>query len=145
MGELSTFESRTGRLDCTPDEVYNFISDIRNFERFIPSESSSSFKINQDICTVRVDMLGNVKIWISEKKKPERVVFAGNAPQVNDFKVVLDIINAETGKAEAKITLLVELNPLMKMVASGAASQFLETLIVEMEKFRDWKDIRQGS
>jgi hypothetical protein len=145
MGEKTTFESRTGKLECAPDEVYDFAADIRNFERFVPSDKRSSLEIDHDSCTVRVDMLGIVKIRISEKIRPEKVVFAGNAPQVNDFSVVLDIFKSDNGKAEAKVTLLAELNPFMMMVASGAARQFLETLITEMEKFRDWKDVREGS
>jgi hypothetical protein len=142
MGEISTFESRIGRLECSPDEIFDFVADIRNFERFVPSDNRSTLVIDHDSCTVRVDMLGNVKIRISEKTRPEKVVFTGNAPQVNDFSVILDIFKSDSGKAETKITLLAELNPLLKMMAAGAARQFLETLVVEMEKFKDWKDIR---
>jgi len=142
MGEITTFESRIGRLECSPDELYDFATDIRNFEQFVPSGNRSTLEIGHDSCTVRVDMLGNVTIRISEKTRPEKVVYAGNAPQVNDFSVILDIYKSELGKAETKVMLQAELNPLLKMVASGAASQLLETVIVEMEKFTGWKDVR---
>lgn len=145
MGEITTFKSRTANLECIPEEVYDFVTDIRNFERFVPSDNKSSLEIDHDSCTVKVNMLGNVKIRISEKIKPEKVVFAGIAPQVNDFSVVLDIFKSNNGKAAAQVTLQAELNPFMKMVASGAAIQFLETLITEMEKFRGWKEVRGGS
>jgi hypothetical protein len=34
------------------------------------------------------------------------------------------------------------MNPLLKMIAADPVKQFLETLIKEMEKFRDWKNIK---
>jgi len=36
MTDLSYFESRTGKLSCNAEEVFAFVTDIRNFERFIP-------------------------------------------------------------------------------------------------------------
>jgi len=34
-----------------------------------------------------------------------------------------------------------DLNPVMKMMAAKPINQFLETLINEMESFRDWRSI----
>ena len=36
-----------------------------------------------------------------------------------------------------------DLNPMMKMMASGPINQFLEILINEMENFRDWENIKE--
>ena len=143
MSEITTFESRTGKPECTPDEVYNFVTDIRNFERFVPENNRATLEAGQDSCTIRVDMLGNVKVRIAESIRPRKVVFEGNAPQVNDFSLKLDISAAPSGMAEVKVTLLAELNPLLKMMAAGPARQLLETLVNEMEKFKDWNNIRE--
>jgi hypothetical protein len=43
------------------------------------------------------------------------------------------------GKAEVMLRLAAYMNPVMKMMASGLVSDFLEKLIMEMERFRNWK------
>ncbi len=142
MSEISSFESRTGKVSCSAEELYNFVSDIRNFERFIPKDKVSNIKMDKDSCSFQVSMLGTVNVRISEKIKPVRVLFSGNALQVNDFSILLNILSTGTDKSEVKINLTAEMNTFLKMIATEPARQFLETLIKEMEKFRDWKNIR---
>ena len=36
MASVSTFESRKGSLSCSPSEVYDFVTDIRNLRQFVP-------------------------------------------------------------------------------------------------------------
>jgi hypothetical protein len=45
-------------------------------------------------------------------------------------------------KAHINVVLSADLNPMMKMVVKKPIEQFLEKLIEEMEKFREWNDIR---
>ena len=35
MTDLSFFESRPGTVSCSAEEVFAFVTDIRNFERFV--------------------------------------------------------------------------------------------------------------
>lgn len=142
MSEISSFESRTGNLDCNAEGVYNFITDIRNFERFIPKDKITNLKIAEDSCSFQMSMLGTVTIRISEKIKPGRVLFSGNALHVNDFSLLLNILSTGTDHSEVKIILSAKINPFLKMIAAEPVRQFLETLIKEMEKFTDWKNIK---
>jgi hypothetical protein len=142
MSEISSFESRTGNLDCDAEGVYNFITDIRNFERFIPKDKVTSLKIDEDSCSFQMSMLGTVNVRIIEKIKPGRVLFSGTALQVNNFSLLLNILSTGTDHSEVKIILSGEMNPFLKMIAADPVKQFLETLIKEMEKFRDWKNIK---
>jgi hypothetical protein len=43
--------------------------------------------------------------------------------------------------ADVKVMLSADLNPVMKMMVAKPINQFLETLINEMESFRDWRSI----
>ena len=67
------------------------------------------------------------------------IVFNGDALKKNDFEIVLHITDNNDNPAEVKVALNAELNPMMKMIAVKPIGQFLEMLITEMEKFRDWK------
>jgi len=142
MSDISTFKSRTGRLTCNAGEVYNFLTDIRNLEQFIPSGTISDWKSDRDSCNFRVNPLGDVDIHLTEKVENRKVTFTGNALQVNNFSLIVNISGIDNQPAEVMVMLNAEMNPLLQMVAANPVRQFLDTLINEMEKFKGWNDVR---
>ena len=143
MNEISTFESRTGRVNCTSEELYHFLTDIRNFERFIPKDKFSDISMDKDSCSFNVTMLGKVNIHIGEKKEFSEVVFSGNAAQINEFSLAVKFGDKGYAQSEAKLSVLAYLNPFLKMLAAEPINKFLEKIIEEMEKFSGWNEIRR--
>ena len=139
MTNLSYFESRTGTLTCNAEEVFTFVTDIRNFERFIPGGIITNWNAEKESCSFSVSMLGTVAVRLAEKEKYNKVVFSGDALKKNDFLLTLNITDDVGDHAKVKILLRVELNPIMKAMAGKPIGQFLERLINEMEGFRDWE------
>ncbi|MCX6302132.1 MAG: hypothetical protein NTW82_08095 [Bacteroidia bacterium] len=143
MTEISTFRSRTGKLNCSGKEFYDFVTDIRNFERFISPDILSNLKAEKDSLSFQVNMLGAVNIRITKKTMYNRVVFKGENQQVRDFSLIADILDQGKENTEVNVTLEAEFNPMLKMVAAGPVKKFLETLIDEMEKYKGWKDTKE--
>lgn len=135
MADLSYFESRSGKPDCTPEEMFGFISDIRNFERFIPAGTVSGWTASKDHCSFSVPKMGDVILRIVREESPSLVAFKGSALNVNDFDIVIRINKNTDNKADVKVSLNAELNPITKMIASKPISQLLEMLIDRMEGF----------
>ena len=142
MDDLSHYESRTGRLSCASREVFYFVTDIRNFEQFIPGGTIDNWQAEKEFCSFSVSMIGTVSFRLTEKNIYNRVVFNGDALKKNDFTLILNITDTKENLAEVKVSLNAELNPMLKMVATKPISQFLELLIYEMENYRGWKDSR---
>jgi hypothetical protein len=143
MTDLSNFESRSGKLTCSAEEVFAFVTDMRNFERFIPDGTISNWISEKESCSFNVSMLGTVSIRLAEKKEYNKVIYKGDALKKDDFSVILDISDNAENPAEVKVLLSADLNPMIKMIASKPIGQFLEMLIYEMESFRDWKNTRE--
>jgi carbon monoxide dehydrogenase subunit G len=143
MADLSYFESRSGRLTCNAEEVFAFVTDIRNFEQFIPYGTITNWNAKKESCSFRVSMLGTVTVRLSEKEKYNKVVFTGDALKKNDFSLTLNISENVKSLTDVKVLLSADLNPMMKMMAKKPIGQFLEILINEMESFRRWKDIKE--
>jgi len=139
MTNLSYFESRTGTLTCNAEEVFTFVTDIRNFERFIPGGIITNWNAEKESCSFSVSMLGTVAVRLAEKEKYNKVVFSGDALKKNDFLLTLNITDDVGDHAKVRILLSAELNPMMKAMAGKPIGQFLERLINEMEGFRDWE------
>jgi ribosome-associated toxin RatA of RatAB toxin-antitoxin module len=142
MADLSYFESRTGNLSCSAKDVFSFVTDIRNFEQFIPVGTIENWQAEKESCSFSVSMLGTVSFSLAEKEMYNKVVFTGDALKKNDFSLFLHISDNTKNQADVKVSLSADLNPMMKMMAAKPIAQFLEILISEMESFRGWKDIR---
>jgi len=143
MSNLSYFESRSGNLTCNAEDVFSFVTDIRNFERFIPKGVINNWNAEKESCNFSVSMLGIVTVRLAEKEKFTKVVYTGDALKKDDFSLVLFISDKIKNSAEVKVSLSADLNPMMKMMAAKPISQFLEMLIKEMENFRSWKDTKE--
>jgi hypothetical protein len=142
MSNLSDFESRTGKLTCSAEEVFDFVTDIRNFEQFVPKGNIDNWNAEKESCSFSVSMLGTVSVKLAEKEKYNKVVYKGDALKKNDFSLTLDISVNLNKTADVKVILSADLNPIMKMMATKPIGQFLEMLINEMENFRGWKGFK---
>jgi carbon monoxide dehydrogenase subunit G len=138
MAEISTFESRRGKLSCSAGKAFDFLTDLRNFKRFIPANSISNLVLETESCSFRIDMLGIIKIHISKKIPPFKIVYSGIVPQVKDMSLSVDIKDISPGNSEVKLNIMAEINPFLKMMAAEPIKKVLATIIDEMEKFRDW-------
>lgn len=145
MSEISTFESRTGIVQCTSEELYHYLTDMRNFGRFIPQNNISDVSISKDTFDINVNLLGKVNIRIGEMKEFSEVRYSGNAAQINEFSLVVKFLDKGSAQSEVKLSVLASLNPFLKMLAAEPMNKFLETIIAEMEKFRGWNEIRKES
>jgi hypothetical protein len=141
MSDLSYYKSRSGSLSCTTREVFDFVTDIRNFEQFIPDGTISNWQSGKDTCSFSVSMVGTVSVRIEKKEPYNNVIFKGDALKENDFSLVLKINDSSNNTALVMVLLEAELNPILKMMAHKPITQFLEILIREMENFKGWKDI----
>ncbi len=141
MSDISIFESRRGRLPCTAQECFEFTTDLKHFESFIPNGTITNWTAEKEYCSFNVSMLGTVTVRLSQKEMYTRVVYNGDALKKNDFELILNITDNNELPAEVNILLKAELNPMMKMIAAKPIEQFLGMLITEMEKFKGWKQL----
>ncbi|MDX9811544.1 MAG: hypothetical protein RBU28_04100 [Bacteroidales bacterium] len=140
MAADTILESRKGSVTGTPEEVYNFVTDIRNFGSLIPDGYITDWEAAKDSGSFSVSPLGSVNFRLDESKPFTMVSYKGLALSTANFALDLIIEPGEAGMADVKVRLGTDLNPVLRMMADAPARRFLETLIAEMEKFTCWKD-----
>ena len=140
MQEQSTYIGRPGQLSCSAEKAFTFISDLRNLGRFAKEGTVSDWQAEKDTCSFAVSMMGRVHIRIREKEDNTRIVYEGDALNKKDFTTEISLAGMPDETAQARLTLKADLNPMMKMIADKPIRQFIEILMQEMEKFRDWND-----
>jgi len=138
---FSHFKSRTGKVAADRHDIYSFVTDLRNIERFVPGEMAENLKTEADSGSFSVPMVGTVSVRITEREPVSRVVYGGDALKKSDYELSLLMNEEPDNSTSVTVTLDADLNPMLKMVASQPIAKFLESLISEIENFRGWKDI----
>ena len=140
MTSMTSFESRKGKVQCTPEEAFTFVTDLRHFRQFVPEGKVETLLLEKESCSFGVPAIGQVNVRLTERKPYQKVLYEGNALNGQKFSLQLEISGLDNGQAEVRVFLDAELNPFLKMIISGPVNQFLETLVKEMEKFTGWKE-----
>jgi hypothetical protein len=138
MPEITKFESREAKLSCSAEKFYNFITDLRNFGRFIPRETIREWNAESDSCKFNIASMGEVLLKTAGKAPFTYVLFSGIVLATIKFDLHTKISETDDGRASVKLVMESALPPMIKVFASGPINNFLETLVMEMEKFESW-------
>jgi carbon monoxide dehydrogenase subunit G len=139
MANLSQYNSRMARLSCTGEEFFSFITDLRNFGQFIPAGSVNEWRADENSCSFKMTPMGEISLKIFSKTPVSAVSFSGNVLVTTAFMLHVSVAEDENRKANVKLLMEADLNPMLRAIASGPIDRFLETLVTEMENFREWK------
>ena len=94
--------------------LFNFLSDFKNFKSILPEGKVQSFEFSENQCSFI--MKGNMAISISlvEKKPYEFILFSSEGLGKFDFNLKVLFIGEPEKPGECKIELLGDLNPFIK-------------------------------
>jgi len=120
-------ESPTVTVDKSPEAVFNFLSNIKNFKKLMP-ENISKFEVLSDD-TFLFALKGMPEIVLKKKEliAPNKIVLGAAGGKI-DFS--LTGLITELGKEKSDVQLLFhgEFNAMMAMMIKGPISKFIETL-----------------
>ena len=140
MSTETEFISPTGTIRHDCDKVYNFVSDIRNFSRFVPAGSVTNWVADADSCSFEVSPMGFAQVRITERTAPKLVKFEGVALQNTNFRLWVQMSECNHSETKFRIVAKAELNQFYKLLATKPINDFLERLVDQIEKFEGWDE-----
>ncbi len=141
MEDYSTYESRIGKIRSGEEEIYTFVTDMRNFKRFLPEHTIENWEASVDECSFEVSPVGKSIIKIVRKDPHSTVKYAGYGLNNTEFFLWVQLKEMNEKDTRVKLTIKADLNPGLKAIASKPIKEFLNKLIDGMEKFDDWTEI----
>ncbi|MCO5724867.1 SRPBCC family protein [Robiginitalea marina] len=120
-------ESPVSSIDKPREEVYAFLTDLRNFERLMP-ENIQTFEV-LDADTFRFALKGMPEIVLKRKEQvPVEKVVLGAASDKLPFTLTADIREPGPGRSEVTLSFEGAFNAMMAMMVKGPITSFLNTL-----------------
>ena len=120
-------ESPTSRIQKSPKEVYEFLTDLRNFEHLMPDSIQTFEVLDED--TFRFALKGMPEIVLKRKSQtPHEKVVLGAASDKLPFSLTADLREVTPEETEVNLSFEGEFNAMMAMMIKGPITNFLGTL-----------------
>jgi len=130
----SKFESRIGKVRQSAEVIYNWLSDFRNFSGLIPADKIKNWQATADECHFTVDMVGDTGLKIVEKEEAKLIKITTIGDNPYNFFFWIQLKEVAPYDTRIKLTLKLDLNPMLRMMAAKPIQNFLDSLIDQMEK-----------
>ncbi len=143
MENFATYESRVGKIGSGAKEIFSFVTDMRNFSRFLPEHTIENWEASVDECSFEVSPVGKSRIKIVRKDPHDTVKYAGYGLNNTEFYLWVQLKELKEEDTRVKLTIKADLNPGLKMIASKPIKEFLDKLVSGMEEFEDWANLNR--
>ena len=120
-------ESPKTIVSKSPQEVFNFLSDVKNFEKLMPENISKFEVIDEDKFLFALKGMPEIILKKKEVTPPNKIVLGAAGGKI-DFSLVGNIIEIDSDKSEVQLVFNGDFNPMMAMMIKGPISKFIETL-----------------
>jgi len=126
-------QSPTVTVEKNPQEVFEFLSDVKNFEQLMPDNISKFEVLGEDKFLFALKGMPEIVLKKKEAVAPHKIVL-GAAGGKLDFSLTGDIQENGADQSEVKLTFEGDFNAMMGMMIKGPISKFIETLVSNMPK-----------
>lgn len=142
MCAMTTYSSRKGEVPVGDDDLYAFLTDMRNFRSVIPDGYVDDWQATEDRCSFRADKAGRISATLHEALPHSMISYSAETLLTGKIAVQVVIEPLSRNKSSFYITAGLNMNPLVRMLVGDAAGTYLEKLIDAIEGYGGYDRIR---
>jgi ribosome-associated toxin RatA of RatAB toxin-antitoxin module len=126
-------ESPKVNVQKSAQELFDLLSDVKNFEKLMPDNIAKFEVIGEDAFIFGLKGMPEIKLKMKEKVAPNKIVL-GAASDKLPFTLVSNIDSISNSEIAVQLFFEGEFNAMMAMMIKGPISKFIETLANNMTK-----------
>ncbi|MFV7235958.1 MULTISPECIES: SRPBCC family protein [Flavobacterium] len=126
-------ESPKVTVPKSAQELFELLSDVKNFEKLMPDTIAKFEVIGDDAFIFGLKGMPEIKLKMKEKVAPNKIVL-GAASDKLPFTLIANIDAVSDNSSDVKLDFEGDFNPMMAMMIKGPIGKFIETLAVNMVK-----------
>lgn len=126
-------ESPKVTVQKSAQELFDLLSDVKNFEKLMPENIAKFEVIGDDAFIFGLKGMPEIKLKMKEKVAPNKIVL-GAASDKLPFTLVANIDTVSDNSSTVKLDFEGDFNPMMAMMIKGPIGKFIETLATNMIK-----------
>ena len=126
-------ESPKVTVEKSSQDVFNFVSNVKNFETLMPENISKFEVLEEDTFLFALKGMPEIILKKKEALTPSKIVL-GAAGGKLDFSLTANIENVSETSSNVQLQFEGDFNPMMAMMIKGPISKFIETLANNLPK-----------
>ena len=120
-------ESPKTTVNKSAQDIFDFLSDVKNFEKLMPENISKFEIIDHETFLFALKGMPEITLKKKEVMAPNKIVLGAAGGKI-DFSLVGIITELESEKSDLQLVFNGDFNPMMSMMIKGPISKFIETL-----------------
>jgi len=112
-------------------EVFDFLSDVKNFESLMPVNISKFEMLDDDTFLFALKGMPEIILKKKEAIAPNKIVLGASGGKL-DFSLTGNISEIDADNSEVQLLFEGDFNPMMAMMIKGPIGKFIETLATKI-------------
>jgi len=112
-------------------EVFDFLSDVKNFESLMPENISKFEMLDDDTFLFALKGMPEIILKKKEAIAPNKIVLGASGGKL-DFSLTGNISEIDADNSEVQLLFEGDFNPMMAMMIKGPIGKFIETLATKI-------------
>jgi hypothetical protein len=131
---MLTIESKTVTAKGSQKNIFDYITDFRNFSGLLPEERLNDLEISREIIRFGLQGLGTVGLVIREKVPYSEVIITATEDSTADFNFRILIRESDTDRSEVNMILQANLNMFLEMIAKEPLQKFADLVVDKLSE-----------
>lgn len=127
-------ESPKVNVDKSQEDIYNFITNLNNFEGLMP-DTIEKFEVDGDSFIFGLKGMPEIRLVLQEKNEFDKVVL-GAASSKLTFTLTVDIAKVSETSSAVQLLFTGDFNPMMAMMVKKPLQKFIDTLSGNLLKLK---------
>lgn len=124
-------ESPKVSVKKSEQEVFDFLSDVKNFESLMPENISKFEMLEDDKFLFALKGMPEIVLQKKEAISPNKIVLGASGGKL-DFSLTGTISEIDADNCEVQLSFVGDFNPMMAMMIKGPIGKFIETLATKI-------------
>ncbi|MFC2118937.1 SRPBCC domain-containing protein [Bacteroidota bacterium] len=126
---MTTIESKIGTIPNSEEGVFNFLTDFRNFDSYIPPDKVDNWESSSDKCSFSLKNMGEISVEIVEKNPYNFIKISPEGKIPFKFNFYIQLKQVGENDTKIKLSIKAELNQMMKMMVKKPLKKGLDDII----------------
>ena len=124
-------ESPKVTVNKSAEDLFAFLSDVKNFESLMPENISKFEMLEDDKFLFALKGMPEIVLQKKEVIAPNKIIL-GAAGGKLDFSLTGNITEIDANKSDVQLSFNGDFNPMMAMMIKGPIGKFIETLVTKI-------------
>lgn len=132
---LTKIESEVVEINNSAENIYNYLSDFRNFEKLMPPQVTN-WKATADDCSFTINGMATIGMKIVEKTPFKKISINSNGKVPFEFQLFVLVTEKGINNSVGQLVFESDLNPMLKMMVVKPLGNFFNLLAQRMKDIK---------